>query len=191
MAGESEELLREGEEEEPEATPPRAATTTTLGDARAKLALLVPPRPEGDANAGDAQRASKAAIVVVGAGEVKGNEERSEEKKKARERSINLFFSLGGFVFFVWGTLFSFFFSSTPCREAFHAATHTQRDFETMKHKTHTWNRNKVETSHQHFDSQKEERGTSPLQKKNSKRQNRKNTSLPLSSPLFTRARRP
>ena len=76
MAGESEEPPRE--EEEPDATPPRAATTT-LGDAPTKLALV--PRPEGDASAGDAQRASKAAMTEAGSGEEK------EKRSEARERS--------------------------------------------------------------------------------------------------------
>ena len=104
MAGESEEPPRE---EEPDAIPPRAATTT-LGDAETKLALFVP-RPDGDASAGDAQRASKAAMAEAAGGGAKRRE--AEQGRTAREKNERSTLShLAAWTFFVT----SFCFSLSP-----------------------------------------------------------------------------
>jgi hypothetical protein len=118
VAGESEEPPRE--EEEPDATPPRAATTT-LGDAPTKLALV--PRPEGDASAGDAQRASKAAMTEAGSGEEK--EKRSEARErsgKAKEKRGDQPPRSGGFVLWKGRVFFSspLLFLLTPVLPARH-----------------------------------------------------------------------
>ena len=84
-AGESEEPPRE---EEPDATPPRAAKTT-LDDAMTELLAPVP-RPEGDASAGDAQRASKAAMAEAGSGEEKRREAEESSGNAKKRREINL-----------------------------------------------------------------------------------------------------
>ena len=140
VAGESEEPPRE---EEPDAIPPRAATTT-LGDGETKLALV--PRPEGDASAGDAHRASRAAMVEAGSGEAKRREAEQGRTAKGKKSDQPSLWRLERFVkkgprlerVFFFST-FSFFLSTscllaTPAAIAIRAA----RKREGKKNKTHS-----------------------------------------------------
>lgn len=122
-------------------------------------------------------------------GERKRRAKRGEEEGERKSDQPLLFawrlcfFCVGDFVFFL------FFFNPLAAKHS--TPRHTQRETSRQRNTKHTLG---IETKLKQVTKiliHKRKKEEQVLSKKNSKRQNRKNTSLPHSSPLFTRARRP